>query len=74
MLNSLQVEERMLMRIPAENFSEEGAAGSYDDLMSLQLRVFTGKGHIKKIFLLPQVPEGGAHVGFKIVPAEAEFL
>ena len=64
----------MLMRIPPENFSEEWAAGSDDDLMGLQLRVVTGEGHIKKIFLLPQVPEGGAHVGFKIIPTEAEFL
>ena len=62
------------MRIPPENFSEEGAAGSDDDFVSLKLRVLTGEGHIKKIFLLPQVPEGGAHVGFKVIPAEAEFL
>ena len=72
--NSLEVEERMLMRIPPENFSEEGAAGSDDDLMGLQLRVVTGESDIKKIFLLPQVPEGGAHVGLKVIPTEAKFL
>ena len=72
--NSLQVEERVLMRVPPQNFSEEGAAGSDDDLVGLQLRILTGESHIKKIFLFPQVPESCAHVGFKVIPAEAEFL
>ena len=62
------------MRIPPENFSEEGRTGGDNNFVSLQLRVLAGESHIEEIFLLPQVPEGGAHVGFKIVPAEAEFL
>ena len=74
MFHSLQVEERMLVGVSPENFSEEGTAGSNDDFVSLQLGVLTSEGHIKEIFLLPEVPEGGAHVGLEVVPAEAEFL
>ena len=43
-------------------------------LVCLNLRVITGESYIKKVLLLPQLPEGNTDVGLEVVPLEAELL
>ena len=53
---------------------EVGAAGRENHLVSLGALAVTGEGHVTEGLLVPQVLEGGHHVGLEVVPAETELL
>ena len=61
-LNTFQVQQRMMVWISLENISEEWAAGGHYNLVSLYLAVITCKGHVKEVFLVSQVSKGAAHI------------
>ena len=42
--------------------------------MGLGALAVTGEGHVTEGLLVPQVLEGGYHVGLEVVPAQAELL
>ena len=73
-LDSLEVEQRVLVGVSLEDTPEEGTAGTQDHFVGLQLVVFTGKSHIKEVFILPQLTEGTADVAFKVIPPKAKLL
>merc|ERR1719341_2005021 len=73
-LHTLQVQERMLVRILPENGSEEGRASRQDELVCLDLPGTTAESAVKEILLLPDLPEGKADVALKIIPAETKLL
>ena len=74
MTNILQVEERMLVGVPAENCSEEGGTGGQDDLVCLDLLLATRQRHVKQFPLRQQVLEAAADVALEVVPLKAELL
>ena len=50
------------------------AAGRENHLVCLGALTITGQGHICEGLLIPQVLEGGHHVGLEVVPSEAKLL
>ena len=62
------------MRVSSQNVSEPRTACSKNNFMGFHLGIITGKGHVKKVFFLPDVSECCTHITFKIIPPEAEFL
>ena len=53
---------------------EVGRAGGQDHLVRLAALPVAGQGHVAEGLLVPQMLEGGDHVGLEIIPAEAELL
>ena len=53
---------------------EVGRAGGQDHLVRLAALPVAGQGHVAERLLVPQVLEGGDHVGLEIVPAETKLL
>ena len=73
-LDALQVEEWMLVRILLEHRPEEGRAGGQDQLVGLDVARAAAQRHVEQIFVVADVSEGAADVGLKIIPAEAKFV
>ena len=42
--------------------------------MCLQLVSLAGQSHVKKVFVVPELSEGGAYVALELVPLEAEII
>ena len=53
---------------------EVGAAGRENHFVSLGALAVTGEGDVTEGLLIPQVLEGGHHVGLEVVPTEAKLL
>ena len=53
---------------------EVGAAGGEDHLVSLAALTIAGNRNVTEGLLIPQVFEGGHHVGLEVVPSQAELL
>ena len=49
-------------------------ASAENHLVSLGVLSLGSDGHITERLLIPQVFEGGHHVGLEIIPAETELL
>ena len=62
------------MGVPSQHRAEEGGAGGQDHLVRLDLLILTGQGHVKEVFVLPQLTEGCGNVRLKIIPPETEFF
>ena len=62
------------MWISFEDRPKEWAAGGEDNFVGLQLVSLTGQCHVKKVFVVPQLSEGRAHIALELVPLEAELL
>ena len=73
-LDALEVEEGMLVRIPAKDVPEEGTASRQDHFVSLHLGIITGEGDIEEVLLLAEFSESDADVGLEVVPPQAELL
>ena len=56
--NTLEVEQRVLVRILLENGSEEWRASRQDELVCLDLSGATAKSAVKQILLFSDLPEG----------------
>jgi hypothetical protein len=57
---TFQVQERVLVPVAPEHCAEEGGAGGQDDFVRLQLLIIARQGHVEKVFVLPELPEGAA--------------
>ena len=64
----------MLGRILLQQVLEVWATGTENHLVSLGVLALSGDGHVAEGLLVPQVLEGGHHVGLEVVPAETELL
>ena len=53
---------------------EVGRAGGQDHLVRLAALPVAGDRHVCERLLVPEVFEGGDHVGLEIVPSQAELL
>ena len=73
-LDPLEVEEGVAVRVFAEHGSEKGRAGGEDHLVSLYLLLFAGQRHVEEILVLPQLTERTAYVAFKVIPSKAELF
>ena len=73
-LDALEVEEGMLVGIPAKDVPEERTASREDDLVSLHLGIITGESDIKEVLLLAEFSESDADVGLEVVPPQAKLL
>ena len=62
------------MLVSLEQLPEPVRAGGEDDLVGLDLVLVTGKRHVQEILLLSQILERVTHIGFEIIPPEAEFV
>ena len=61
-LDPLEVEQGVLVWIAPQHISEEGGAGGEDHFVGVHLGIVTSKRHVEKVFLFPEISEGGAHV------------
>ena len=73
-LDALQVEERVLVRILLEHRPEEGRAGGQDQLVGLDLARAAAQRHVEQILVVADVSKSAADVRLKIIPAEAKFV
>ena len=73
-LHTLQVEEGVLVGVPAKDVPEEGGTGGENDFVCLHLGIITGKSDIKEVFLLAEFSESDADVGLEVVPPQAKLL
>ena len=64
----------MLGRVLLQQGLEVGATGGEDHLVRLAALTIAGNRHVTEGLLIPQVFEGGHHVGLEIIPAETELL
>ena len=55
-------------------FTTKIPAGTQDHLVGLGVLALSGNGDVTERLLVPQVFEGGHHVGLEIIPAETELL
>ena len=53
---------------------EVGRAGGQDHLVRLAALPVAGQGHVAEGLLVPQMLEGGDHVGLEIIPPQTELL
>ena len=72
--DSLEVEEDIGMLVPPEDVSEEGAAGTEDQFVSLNLFVITRQHNIKEFTLTSDVFEGWADVCLKVIPPKTKLF
>ena len=73
-LHALEVEEGVLVGVPAKDVPEEGGTGGENDFVCLHLGIITGKSDIKEVFLLAEFSESDADVGLEVVPPQAKLL
>ena len=52
-LDILQVEEKVLVKVPPQDISE-GGAGRNDNFVCLNLAVITGESNIKEVLFFPE--------------------
>ena len=64
----------MLGRILLQQVLEVWATGTENHLVSLGVLALSGDGDVAERFLVPQMFEGGHHVGLEVIPAQAELL
>ena len=64
----------MLGRILLQQVLEVWATGTENHLVSLGVLALSGDGHVAEGLLVPQVLEGGHHVGLEVVPSQTELL
>ena len=69
-----QDDDRVLGRVLLQQGLEVGAAGGEDHLVSLAALTIAGNRNVTEGLLIPQVFEGGHHVGLEVVPSQAELL
>ena len=72
--DAFQVQEGMTVWISFEDRPEERRASGEDDFVSLQLVPLTGQCYVEKVFVVPELSEGGAYVALELVPLEAEII
>ena len=70
----LEDDDGVLGGVLLKQVLEVGAAGAEDHLVGLGVLALGGDGHVAEGLLVPQMLEGGDHVGLEIIPAEAELL
>jgi len=70
----LQDDDRVLSGVLFEQSLEIGGAGGQNHLVGLAALSVAGEGHVTKRLLIPQMFEGGNHVGLEIVPSQTELL
>jgi len=70
----LQDDDGMLGGVLIQQVLEVGGAGAQDHLVGFGMLPLSGDGHVTKALLIPEVLEGGDHVGLEIVPTETELL
>ena len=74
-VHSTEVEQRMGVRVPLEDWFEEWTGGCQDQLVSWYLcLVITDQGHVVEIFLSSQNSEGLRNNGLKVCSLQAHFL
>merc|ERR1712001_33229 len=64
----------MLGRVLFQQGLEVGTTGGEDHLVSLAALTIAGNRHVTEGLLIPQVFEGGHHVGLEVVPSQTELL
>ena len=74
MVDPFQIKKRVLVRVPFQDGSEERGASGQDHLVSFDLLVLTGQGHVEEVFVVAQFLKRSADVCLKIIPTEAKFL
>ena len=69
-----QNDDGMFGRVLLQQGLEVGTAGGEDHLVSLAALAIAGNRHVTEGLLIPQVLEGGHHVGLEVVPSQTELL
>ena len=72
--NIFEDDDGMFGRILLEKVLEVWTARAENHLVSLGVLALSGDGDVTEGLLIPQVLEGGHHVGLKIVPSKAKLL
>jgi hypothetical protein len=73
-LDTLQVQERVLVGITPEDIPEEWGACTEDNFVRLNLTVVTSKGHVKEVFFFSELSKSQADICLKVIPTEAKLL
>ena len=88
-LADLQNDNGVLCRVLLQQILEVWGAGTKDHLMGFRVltlhniyelcvqlneKYLSCNGHIAEALLIPEVFEGGNHVGLEVIPAKAELL
>ena len=73
-MSHLEDNDRVLSRVLLQQRLEVGRAGGQDHLVRLAALPITGNRHVSERLLIPEVFEGGDHVGLEVVPSQAELL
>ena len=73
-LDSSEVQQGMLVRMPPENVLEEGAAGGEDDLVGLHLVVLARQGHVEEVPVVSEFLQRCTDVGLEIIPPQTKVV
>ena len=69
-----QNDDRVFGWVFFEQGFEVWGAGRQDHLVSFGALAVTGESYVTKRLFIPQMFEGGHHVGLEIIPAETKLL
>ena len=69
-----QDDDRVFGWVFFEQGFEVWGAGRQDHLVSFGALAVTGESYVTKRLFIPQMFEGGHHVGLEIIPAETKLL
>jgi len=72
--NVLQDDDGMLGWVLLQQSLEVGATGGQNHLVCLAALSIAGNSHVSEGLFIPEMFEGGDHVGLEVVPSEAELL
>merc|ERR1719206_635035 len=70
----LEYDDRVLGGVLLQQVLEVGRAGAQDHLVSFRVLTLGSDGHITEALLVPEVLEGGDHVGLEVIPPKTELL
>ena len=73
-LDAFQVEKRVSVWVFPQNRAKEWRACRKYHFVSLDLIFIAGKGHIKEVLVVPQLPKGNTDVGLKVIPSQTKLL
>jgi len=72
--NILQDDDGMFRWVLLQKSLEVGAASGQNHLVRLAALPVTCDGHVSERLFIPEMFEGGDHVGLEVVPSETELL
>ena len=73
-LDSSEVQQGMLVRMPPEDVLEEGAAGGEDDLVGLHLVILARQRHVEEVPVVSEFLQRRTDVGLEIIPPQTKVV